>query len=463
MRVEEADGGVERKILLACITRSDFLGRIYNRLGKDPCKSRWSNVLYAWCKDHYAQYKRAPGKEIESLFATYASNGTDKDTARTLERFLASLSGEYEKEQEEIQLDYTLDLAEKHFNTVLLSKMQEEITALLRTGKVKQALKIREKFKKVELNAPAFVNVLEDIEAQRKALEDKQKVLIRYPGPAGDFFGNELAEDSFIGIMAPPKGQKSFLLLDLAWRAMRQHRRVAYFQVGDLTKNQIIRRFQRRAAYRPLGAREIRTPNGIMLPSGAGKELAIVDFTEKKYEDELSWEVGQKAFARALKKSRGGIRLAYHPTKTVNAVDIQTTLARWDEEGWLAQVVILDYAGNLAPIDPRELKDEQIATTWATLRQISEVRNCLMITGNQTNKEGFRSWVLTRNNFRGSLMILAHVTAFLGINMTEEEKERNIVRYNWIERREEGFNESKCLYCASCLEIANPIIVSCLP
>ena len=59
-------------------------------------------------------------------------------------------------------------------------------------------------------------------------------------------------------------------------------------------------------------------------------------------------------------------------------------------------------------------------------------------------------------------MIFAHVTSMIGINITDEERQSGIIRYNFAVRREEQFSENRCLHCASCLDVCNPIVVSCL-
>jgi hypothetical protein len=60
-------------------------------------------------------------------------------------------------------------------------------------------------------------------------------------------------------------------------------------------------------------------------------------------------------------------------------------------------------------------------------------------------------------------MILAHCTAFLGVNMTDEEKQRGILRYNFVVRREDAYSESFCLYAGSYLAAADPLAVTTLP
>lgn len=457
MQLTTVDGVGERRFLIAAVTNTPFLSRLSGKLPKEPCRSRFANVLLSWCQEHLTKYGTAPGQAIEVWFSTWTG---DRETKGLLDTFLRSLSSEAERLQD-LDVAFELATAEKYLNTVALEKHAERLRQALESGFVSEALQNQETFKQIRLTDSPRVELLRDKEAQRSALEDKQRVLVRYSGPAGDFFGSEMAEDSFVGFMAPPKGGKSYILLDTAWRAMLQGQRVAYFQVGDLTQNQIIRRFHRRAARRPLAAKVCKYPTGIMLTED-GKTPATVTHDYLPYEKPLTWSAGEKAFEQVAAKSNGDLWLSYHPLKTISVAGIRSTLKEWDAEGYVANVVIVDYASNLLPVDERSDSVRQTADTWAMLRQLSEIRQCLVVTASQTNKEGFSAWVLSRKHFSESKMILAHVTAFFGINQTPEERHNHVVRLNTIVAREGELSETDCLHCASCLDICNYAVLAAM-
>jgi hypothetical protein len=460
MQVRQQDSTAERRVLIAAVTETSFLSRLVGKLSREPFRSKYSNLLWTWCQSHYIKYQCAPGKDIETVFEEWAAKNSDKDLYTLVSRFLSSLSSQSDKEQ--LNLDYLLTLAEKLVNEVVLEKHQEELKDFLEHGEVDRALEMQQKFKKIDLLYRPPINVITDEDAQRKALEDTQKCLIRYPGPAGDFLGTELAEDSFVAFMASAKGGKSWSLLDVAWRGFRQGNNVAYFQIGDLSQSQIMRRFLIRAAYRPIRAKLIKLPQSIVIPPGS-RELANVECEAKIYDTDITWEQARRAFIRAGKKAKGQLRLSHHPSFTITVDGIRNVLDTWDRDGWVANVVVIDYAGNIAPVNKKIPSHEQVSYSWAMLRQLSEIRKCLVVTAQQSNKEGFGAWVLTRKNFSESKLILAHCTSFIGINRTDEEVEHNIIRWNFLVRREEKFRESQCLFLAACLDVANPAVVTSLP
>jgi hypothetical protein len=454
-----ADGAVERRILIECIVSDTFLSHLVGRLGKEPFSSQDGNSVWGLCENHFRKYGKAPHREIETIYARWAVTCPDEPRLKRIERLLGSISDEYEREEGKEQ-GFTLDLAEQHFNGILLDRLQDDLRKCLDRGATAEAMAHHTKFKPVDLRTPPPSSILLDDERNRIAFEEKPEVLIEMPGVADSFFGAELSEGSFIGMMATAKGGKSWMLLELAWQAMRQGRKVAYFQVGDMTEKQIRRRFFRRACWRPLDARDYRFPKAIH--HAREEDLATVEHENRITGEEVSWATAEAALHQQYEKYGGDIRLSYHPIKSVSILDIKNTLERWDGIDYNADVVVIDYAWNLAHIEPKGNPVEQTSLTWAMMRQLSEVRNCLVITANQTNKEGMRAWVLTRSHFADSKMILGAVTGFLGINMTEEEKEHGLMRLNWVARREEAFLETKCLWCASCIDVGSPMVLTCM-
>jgi hypothetical protein len=461
VQIEERDGAIERRVLTACIVSKDFLAKIAGKTGDEPFRSKHANLIYQWCHKHYLDHKEAPGKLIQAHYETWAAAKTQEDARKSVDRLLTSLSGQYEQE-DDWSLPHAIQLAEDHWNIVLLEKLRETLEAKLARGRTIEGVEAATSFHKIDLSSPPFVDVLRDEEAQKRALENRVNPLISFQGPAAEFFGNELAEDSFICFMAPIKSLKSYLCLDLAWRALLQGKKVAYFQIGDLSQDQLMRRFWKRAANRPLDARTIMYPTSIMVMDDY-REPAIVVKEAKTFREPLVWERARSAFSEVMKKTKGELRLFRYSTKTVSVNDLKAVLDSHDNNGWRGQVVVVDYSENLKPVNARAERDVQTDTTFAILKQISESGGRLVITPHQANKQGFRAYTLSRDNFRNSLMVLAHCTSFLGINMTDEERDLGIMRLNFVVRREEKYTESMCLHCATCIDLSRPIVCAGLP
>ena len=461
MQTEVIDGSGDRAFVTQAITSAFFLSRLSPHWQKEGLlKAQWANIVAGWCIKHYQKYAEAPGKSIETIFANWAKKNSEEAVKRQVSRFLSSLSEEYDQQGVK-DSKVALDEAERHLNEAALDRLREKLASCLRKGETAGALEAQQNFKKIDLSVPPALDVLRDEGLQRKALDDRQNVLIRYPGVAGEFFGDELAEDSFVAFLAPIKSFKSQMALDIAWRAMRQHRNVAYFQIGDLSTNQVMRRFHKRAAYRPIKACSFDYPLGIIAPAKADG-MPVIDTENRVFDTSITWKEAAKAFARVASKTKGGLWLSRHPTMSISITGIKGILEDWDQQGIVCPVVVIDYMENLAPSRGKKNPLDEIEETWALGRQLSEVRKCLVVTFSQSNKEGYKTWVLTRSNFSGNKLKLAHVTSFIGINCTDEERAMNAMRLNFVVRREEKYTETKCLYCAQCLDVSSPIVVSAL-
>ena len=153
-------------------------------------------------------------------------------------------------------------------------------------------------------------------------------------------------------------------------------------------------------------------------------------------------------------------RLSTHPNGMLSALDIRSTLTEWARQGWVPDVVCIDYADLLAPMYGHMDSRDQINATWKMLRAISQIFHCLVCTATQADAQSYNGTTITRKNFSNDKRILAHATGIVGVNVADYEKKSGIRRYNWVVGREFGFSESKFVHIAGCLALANPCVRS---
>ena len=260
----------------------------------------------------------------------------------------------------------------------------------------------------------------------------------------------------------------SFFLLDMAIRAVQQGKRVAYFEVGDMSQTQVMMRLIQRLSARPKKQKVIKIPERIEFDK---KFNADVSFYCKDIKTPLSADAAVKKLARFGKSLddafgsdvHGLLRLSCHPSGSMSVIGIESRLDAWERAGWLPDIVVIDYADILAPIDGRQEKRYQVDETWKRLRGLSQKRHICVITASQADAASYRVKTLDKSNFSESKTKLAHVNAFIGINALADEKEKQLRRLNFIVRREEAYSEQECLYVAGCLAIGNPMMISVLP
>ena len=172
----------------------------------------------------------------------------------------------------------------------------------------------------------------------------------------------------------------------------------------------------------------------------------------------------RECFQKWSKIQRKGdlFRLSCHSNSSLSLDYISSTVADMAREGWVADIVVIDYADILAP--PKGIKDtrDQINENWKQMRRISQDFHCLVLTATQADADSYTRKVLGRRNFSDDRRKHDHVTAMLGLNVTDEDKEYGITRVNWLDRRDDEFTEGRQVYVAGCLSIGCPAMKSCI-
>lgn len=462
MKISKREGVSERRILIGMITDRTVLAAVASKWDTKEeglFNSKWANLVGSWAVTFFRTYDKPPKSDIQGLFESWCDKTKDQDTIEIIEKFLSSLSDEYEKDSQENSSEYIIDLATRYFSQIAMERLALQITGDIDSGRPEEAEKKIAQFNKIEVGMDSSIDVLRDEEAMKGFCESKRENLIDYPGALGRFFGMSLERDGFICFQAPIKTAKSFWIFDMAYRAVKQRRRTAVFQVGDLSRNQMLGRIYTRLAKRPLGAQEIDIPISIKKEDGR----PFVETKKVKYDKAINFVEIKAATEKLINRTRSNdtlLRLSVHPNFSLSIDGLRAIVQGWENKGWVPDVVCIDYLDLLAPLPGYKESRHEIDATWRKVRALSQSLHCLVVSATQANAASFSSDLITRSHFSEDKRKLAHVTGMIGINMTEEDKEAGLMRLNWIALREDKFRERKVVYTASCLGLANPCVLS---
>lgn len=464
MKIEKRDGSHVRRILTAMIVDDVVCNSISARFNKQLFESSWANLIAGWCFKYFEKYEHAPGSAIEGLFESWSASKQDKESANMISTFLGSLSDEYENLAEDTNSQYILDTAAEYFNRTRLSRLADSIQGDIDSGELEKARARVSKYEDVEIGGGEGIDILHDKAAIKAAFKERGETLIKYPGAYGKFLRNAFERDAFIAIEGPEKRGKTFRLIDFGYVAMLQRKRVAFFEVGDMSQNQIMRRLMTRASGRPVKASRVRYPTKIEL---LDEKEAEVKFTTRTFSNDLTWQKAWKAcqnvITTGIKSRKPLFKLVCVPAKTINVADIMAILMRKVRAGWAPDVVIVDYADILAPMPgaTHERRD-QIDDTWAALRSLAQSLHCCVITATQTKATSYKADLIDMTHVADDKRKHAHVTGMLALNQNSTEKDRQVMRLNWVMLREHEINERECVHVAGCLPICNPSVISTL-
>jgi hypothetical protein len=462
LRSERRAGGLlSRKVLLGLATDPAVLAAIAPQWDGKGFSSRWENLFAGWCVKHYLKYGKPVGRDIGGYFDLWASKNRDEDVQDAVARLVEAVSDDAKSKHKPSSSEFLIDAAKEIMTKAALERMYEEGRTLIQRGEVEEATALVEKFRRVEVGSGSMISLFKGGVAVRNAFKNVSEVLIKWPQPAlAQFFGNVFARGEFVAFMAGEKMGKSFDLQEVGVEGVKQGNNVAFFEVGDQTRPQIIRRFAARVAERPAKA-DTGYKMPLSLEVGEAGDAPRVKYKVLKEPKAMS-DKEADAFIKKFGKQYGddSLRLSVHPNSSINVQQIDHLLQEWRRDGWLPDIIVIDYADILAPLNGSAETRDQINATWKALRGLGQKWDACMVTATQADAASYKAHTLSRTNFSEDKRKYAHVTAMIGINRTEKEYEQGIARMNFILARDLEFSSEKCVYVAPCFAVANPWVFS---
>jgi len=512
---------IERHILLGLITSTEYLKEIRDVWDDRFLMAPTAKRVARWCIEYYDKYRKAPDSDIESIYFEKLRKGNIlQDEAEELEEeILPDLSDEYER-GDKFNVEYLLDQTRTYFNERNLEMHQEDIQTLIDRGEIEEAEKLANAYRPLKKALESFINFSdrESLKRVKKAFKQQSKPLIEYPGALGEFLNHHLVREGFIAFLAPEKRGKSYQMLDLARRAVKQRLKVAFFQAGDMSESQQIRRLAIHLAkksdmeryvgtqYEPvkdciknqsdecdLKIRErhigLMGDHAPITPEQAREGLTLDELKElkkgnpeyrpcyncKKFQHKpwgCSWidkvDVGAplrgneavSLFEEYFVENKRSFMLSTHPNNTLSVGKIKGTLDKWYKEGFVPDVIVVDYA-ELLTDDTKEYRHKQDAI-WKDLRSLSEERHALVVTATQADANAYEQGLLRLQNFSEDKRKFSHVTAMFGLNQDPEgiEKDIGIMRINCLVARESEQNPQQVVHVLQNLKRGQPVLTS---
>ena len=459
--------------------------------------------------EYFKRYNKAPQQHIEDIFKSHQRKDLDADRAELISDFLESISDEYER-ADKFNSRYAIDQVEEYFRTQSLQALSEDIRAELARGNTQEAEALLGKYQRVSQPLKRGINPFTDKEAIFNAFERSEERLFQIPGALGHLINDELVREGLIGFMGPEKRGKTFILMELAKRAARARNNTAFFGAGDMTQDPMIIRWhtsltgrsnrkryceetlmpvldcvhnqmnkcnkRQRVCDCGLGlekpddpipfedAPEDYVPCSVCAKNRHSRFRGAVWYEHYEEVKPLMWREGLKAGRQFMKRLKGRdfkLDCYYNNQLSVRTIKIQLEIWR-DSEGWIPDVVVVDYADILMPESGFESKDlrHQQNEAWRILRSLSQEWHCLVITATQADAASYDVKSLRMKHFSEDKRKYGHVTGMLGLNQTDEDRARGIMRINWLVRREGEFNPNHHVKVLQCLARGKPLIAS---
>lgn len=490
------DQSLEKRFIIGLIVNDRFIRESRQIYKSEYISSQPVNTIAQWCYKYYEDYEQAPKQHINDLFDAKESK-LDESLSGFIETLLQQLEDEWEH-ADKFNVDFLLNEVETYFKSKSLLALSASIRECVSTGNIIEAEALQSQYNMVQLVKGGGIDPFSDETAIEEALiESDAEPLFKIPGALGEIMNPQFVRAGFIALIGPEKRGKSFWIDELAIRAYRNRCNVVLFECGDMTKNQRIARIHSYLAKKPL-AKFYRSDKPIKIPipdclknqdnscnekerTGSigcldknGNFMSIGDAETAGYmpcnkckliQGTLWWkfedvkplsiqeaiENGKKFMGRARGRR---FKLSVHENSSLNVKKADAQLEVWkNTEGFVADVILFDYAGIMAPEDSRKEHRNQVNDTWKAMRALSQKWQACVVTVDQTDADSYDKENIGLRNFSEDKRKYGHVTAMYSLNQTDIERKQGIMRVGELVVRQGATDATRKVYVLECRQV----------
>jgi hypothetical protein len=511
---------VERRIIVGLIVSSEYLRRIAPFWSEDLVEANEMRRIARWCLEHFEKYGAAPDRDIEQVYLdAIRREAVPRAEAELIEGILTSVSDEYGR-GEQFNADYLYDQTVAFFRERELAQHSAAVADLTERGRIEDAERLSAGWtpRSWATSRGLDLGTEPGYERVRGAFQEVERPILTYPGALGELLNRHLIRGGFVAFMGPEKRGKTQWLTDVAFRALRQKCNVAFFQAGDMTENQYLRRLSiylaRRSDdpeycaphWRPVtdcaenqfdvcNRADRNCDHGVYDPdqyqaykdephkfqrmsvlsdlaaanpgykpcdaAGCLKHAPCAWLLRVKDKPVLTGEHAERVAREFFERYRRRFRLVTYPSGTLTCDEMQSCLEEWErQDDFVPDVIAVDYA-DIMSSEEREFRHRQNAV-WMGLRATSQRAHALVVTATQTDADSYKADTLKLSNFTEDKRKYSHVTAMFGLNQDPggREKELGIMRINTILAREGAFNTADVVHVLQHLAAGRPFVES---
>ena len=317
-----------------------------------------------------------------------------------------------------------------------------------------------------------------------EVLNKEETEFYKLPGKLGEAIG-KFERGYLIGVMAPWKRGKTWWLVEMAvWGVLQELKTVFVslemsddkvaerlykrltafgnykgdyvFPVFDCKKNQAgsclrKERMNKITLLNPDGTKPKFDPKMKYKPCTYCREKGLPDYEPETWftvykKEKLAYNNVYKSL-KALKQQLGDkLRIISYPAFTANIENVRADLDNLEyTEGFIPDVIVIDYADILAPEDKRIVGRDQIDLTWKAHKSLAASRHCIVFTASQTNRKSAERLDTGTGRSGAKKMVwsfdvaedyrkLAHVDIMIILSQTPKEKQMGVVRVSYVNR-----------------------------
>lgn len=448
----------EQQLITGLVVSTEFCRKVLPLVKLEHVKDPQSRRVVSWVQDYFKRYDKAPGLEVQTLFKLERPHLSETEGG-LLERYLATLSTKY-AESERHNWDFQADLSRDYLRARDLEDLEEKVRVLRERGDLVKAETLVRDFTRTGSFNVDFVKPFLDKALQQQVMERKDTGLFRMPGAVGEIFG-WWQRGWLVSFFGPMKRGKTWWLVEVAVEAMSQGLKVLFISL-EMGKEDLSKRFYQRALSLPDKSGPLRIPcwdcasnqdGTCQLTYRKNREPIPMDLEGTPRYDEnskyqpcshcktdpnnlqhyriASWfkiiHKRESLFQNMIRRLRafslgyhgGNLELKCYPRFGGSVEDIESDLETLVGNGFLADVVVVDYAGILEAKGDRL---DQLDYIWKNLAKIASKRKLLMVTASQGTRDAIKSKSMDMTQTAEDIRIMAHIDLGISLNQITETK-----------------------------------------
>jgi hypothetical protein len=476
----------EKRIVTGLVVSTKFIEQVHSSLELDYFTNSYLKTIASWCLSFFEEHKKAPYKHIQDIYESEIPHNSDADN-ELIEKVLSTLSEQYDEDA--LNVDYLKGVTNSYIRERELEILVNNISVLKESGDISEAEEMIKNFRKVniEVSMDHIINPgdLEQKKALYREMEEEEQKFFQLPGDLGKYLGNHKKGD-VVAYFAPAKIGKSFVLVN-NFKAGIMKRKKTLMWSAEMIGTEVNARVDK--AFMPMvdvsdgeGYYKFPTFDCLMNQMGdcsdrLSKVVILEDDEEiddpnhvpctkcmysdpKRYRQAIYMDTifreqqdlftiqnkfytknnKPKEFVNLMNKYG---RISAPPKYSLSYDWMMRDLDNlFERDGYIPEILILDYIDILeidSHYDDYRLEDER----WKLCAKIAGATDTLFITVTQSNKSGFNADHLTTEHQGGFYGKVRHVNLMVGLNQSESDKAKGIMRFGITEARSQRYIQNQ--------------------
>lgn len=459
--------GLEDLILTGMIISKEFMEEISHVVSPEFFQSPHIQQVMGWVIEYWQENKDVPKETIQEIYQAECRNAKVEDQD-LIHRLLSNMFEKYEGR--EFNHTYMKTKTLEYIRERSVHVTIEEASWLLKRkgadaaeSRIAQHEIVKEKTSKVR-ESSFFRNFKRKFDAW---FYQDRTPLITFPGALGRYM-QPLLRGKLIAYLAPPKSGKSWHLINTAYMGLTQKKNVLFFSL-EMSEEEVNERFTSMmlGRERTLNSKPVEywvpvydcilNQNGECNKSCCpNRGVSILKNGQiPKYEDTpehipctkcrglkdsnyipTTWVL--KEIRKPLQhgetfKQISGLEKHFNLDKlkiitygigTASISDIEDNLDELElREGWLPDVICLDYADLLRHDTTYREKRHQIGSIWENLSRVAKTRKILIFTASQGNRGSMAKSKLSASDISEDFSKVMTADALIAINSDNGESD----------------------------------------